>query len=126
MSDTLVSGRGYNGIAGNENYCQRIRRGSPAVQNTNFLLPLTYTINIEVDLRRFNPAYPRNPKSLGEIIRKARMDGNMFIKEFAETVGVTEDAVINWEIRDIKPSAKNFEKLRTCLKMKNIYEKGIL
>jgi DNA-binding transcriptional regulator YiaG len=38
------------------------------------------------------------------------MDANLQIKEFATLIGVTEDTVINWEIREIKPLRKEIQK----------------
>ena len=64
----------------------------------------------------FNPKYPKNPRTLGEKIRKARMDKGLMIKEIASQLGVTEDTVINWEIRDINPESRNLERLREFLK----------
>ena len=55
----------------------------------------------------FDPDYPKAPKTLGERIRKARMDKGLMIKGLAEKIGVTEDTVINWEIRDMKPHGKS-------------------
>jgi len=34
------------------------------------------------------------------------MGKNMLIREFAEQIGVTEDTVINWEIRGMKPNKR--------------------
>ena len=34
------------------------------------------------------------------------MDKNMLIRELAELIGVTEDSVINWEKRGMKPSRR--------------------
>ena len=65
----------------------------------------------------FNPKYPKNPQNLGEKIRKARMDKGLLIRELASKLGVTEDTVINWEIRDIKPEEKNMEKLKAFLEL---------
>ncbi|MFH1778795.1 MAG: helix-turn-helix transcriptional regulator [Candidatus Omnitrophota bacterium] len=83
--------------------------GSPAVQNTNFLL---YTLEVEVNLLDFNPDYPKEPKTLGERIRKVRMDKGLMIKEVAEMLGVTEDTVINWELRGRKPRGRSLERVR--------------
>ena len=44
-----------------------------------------------------------NPKSFGERLRKARIDTGLNMKELADLIGVTEDTVINWEIRGRKP-----------------------
>jgi DNA-binding transcriptional regulator YiaG len=48
---------------------------------------------------------------LGEKIRKARMDKGLMIKELASQLGVTEDTVINWEVRGRKPVGRNMEKV---------------
>ena len=55
----------------------------------------------------FDPGYPKEPKTLGERIRKARMDKGLMIKGLAEQLGVTDDTVINWEIRGMKPHGKS-------------------
>lgn len=39
------------------------------------------------------------------------MDKGLEIKELAEIIGVTEDSVINWEIRGRKPQGRNMERL---------------
>lgn len=65
----------------------------------------------------FNPKYPKNPKNLGEEIRKARMDNGLLIRELAAQLGVTEDTVINWEVRGIKPMGKNLEMVREFIKI---------
>jgi len=55
----------------------------------------------------FNEDYPIDPKTFGERLRKARMDAGMKIKELAELIGVTEDTVINWELRGMRPWRKD-------------------
>jgi len=74
-------------------------------------LPLIYTLEITLNLNDFNPKYPQNPQNLGEKIRKARIDKGLMIKELASQIGVTEDTVINWEIRGMKPVCRNLEKV---------------
>ena len=66
----------------------------------------------------FDPDYPKEPKTLGERIRKARMDKGLMIKELAKQLGVTEDTVINWEIRDMKPHGKSMERVREFIEGK--------
>lgn len=78
------------------------RRGIHDAQNDNFC-PLVYTLEIEVNLLDFNPKYPKNPQTLGERIRKARMDKGMTVKEVAVLFGVSDTAVLNWEIRGKMP-----------------------
>lgn len=60
----------------------------------------------------FNPKYPKNPQTLGGKLRKARMDKGLLIRELATQLGVTEDTIINWEVRDIKPAGRNLERVR--------------
>ena len=76
---------------------------------------MIYTLDIEVNLLDFNPRYPKNPQTLGERIRKARMDKGLLIRELAALLRVTEDTVINWEIRGIKPEGRNLEKVKAFL-----------
>ncbi|MDD5452645.1 MAG: helix-turn-helix transcriptional regulator [Desulfovibrionales bacterium] len=38
------------------------------------------------------------------------MDAGLQIKELAALIGVTEDTVINWEVRNIRPTDRNLEK----------------
>ena len=87
----------------------------PDVHNDN-ICPLVYTLEIEINLLDLNPKYPKNPQNLGQKIRKARMDKGLMIKELAFQLGVTEDTVINWEIRGIKPVGKNLAKAQEFLK----------
>ena len=68
----------------------------------------------------FDPDYPKEPKTLGERIRKARMDKGLMIKGLAEQLGVTEDTVINWEIRGMKPRGKSMERVRDFLEEKGL------
>ena len=63
----------------------------------------------------FDPDYPKEPKTLGERIRKARMDKGLMIKELAEKIGVAEDTVINWEKRGIRPHDKSMERVGAFL-----------
>jgi hypothetical protein len=88
-----------------------IRRGIHDEHNDNFL-PLVYTLEIEINLLDFNPKYPKNPRNLGEKIRKARMDRRMTLKEVAVLFGVSETAVINWEIRGKTPEAGRMERVK--------------
>jgi len=40
------------------------------------------------------------------------MDAGLQIKQLAEQLGVSQDSVINWEIRGMRPARGNVEKLR--------------
>lgn len=39
------------------------------------------------------------------------MDKGFLIKEFAEKLGVTDDTVINWEVRRRMPTRKHIQKV---------------
>jgi len=70
--------------------------------NDNFL-PLIYIFELEINLLDFDPRYPKNPQTLGEKLRKARMDKKMTLKEVAALLGVSDTSVLNWEIRGKMP-----------------------
>ena len=54
---------------------------------------------------------PRKAQTFGEHLRKARMDAGLRIKELAAIVGATEDSVINWELRGVRPTAPFLRKV---------------
>ena len=58
-----------------------------------------------------HPDYPVNPQSFGEKIRKIRLDKGLQIKDVADAIGVTEDSVINWERRGMRPRKGLMERL---------------
>jgi DNA-binding XRE family transcriptional regulator len=61
----------------------------------------------------FNPAYPKNPRTLGDYIRKCRIDKGFSQAELAETIGVNEMTIVNWEIKGMVPRIKEVrERLR--------------
>lgn len=64
----------------------------------------------------FDSKYPNNPQTLGEKLRKARMDKGLLQRELASQLDVTEDTVINWEIRDRKPVGRNLNRVQEFLK----------
>ena len=92
--------------------------GIPSVHNANCSLDeLLYVFEVEIDLLLRNPAYPKEPKTLGERIRKERMDRGLLIKELALLIGVSEDTVINWGLRGVKPLGKNLRRLQEALEV---------
>jgi DNA-binding XRE family transcriptional regulator len=50
--------------------------------------------------------YPENPQTLGEHIRKCRMDSGLQIKQLAKQIGVDEMTIINWEVGRVKNPRK--------------------
>lgn len=78
---------------------------------------LVYALELEINLVELNPAYPRAPKTLGEHIRKARMDKGLLIRELAALVGVSADTIINWERRSVRPKASVLDRLGAVLQL---------
>ena len=58
----------------------------------------------------FSNYYPNNPKTLGEQIRKRRLDLELTAKQVAEQLGVHYQTIINWEKRDIIPKDKHINR----------------
>ena len=85
-----------------------------ALQKDNLLF---YTLDLTINLLELNPAYPKEPKTLGEHIRKARMDKGLLIRELAALVGVSPDTIINWELRGVKPFGTRLERVKEILQL---------
>jgi len=72
---------------------------------------LTYSFTLPRPKRK-PKGYPENPQTLGEHIRKHRMDSGLQIKQLAEQIGVDEMTIINWEVGRVKKMRrKPFEHL---------------
>jgi transcriptional regulator with XRE-family HTH domain len=57
-----------------------------------------HSFSIEIPLEKQPlPGYPTNPLTIGDHIRKRRMDLGLLQREVAELIGVTESSVWNWE-----------------------------
>jgi DNA-binding XRE family transcriptional regulator len=76
-------------------------------------------INLIVHRPKLPPkGYPKKPKSLGERIKKKRMDMGLFQKDVAKIIGVSTDTIINWEKGRTKPCRKNTRKIGLFLERK--------
>jgi predicted transcriptional regulator len=64
----------------------------------------------------FDPNYPKNPKTMGEYIRKWRMEKGLFQKDLARMIGVAEMTLFNREKGKTKPRHSKLKKLRTITK----------
>ena len=51
----------------------------------------------------FRPECPACPSSLGELLRRMRMDLGLTMKQVAEGFGVCYEAVVNWEVHGCQP-----------------------
>lgn len=77
---------------------------------------LTHTISELVNIHLLaDPTYPANPRTFGQELRKKRMDLGLRTKELARLIEVTSDTVINWELRNVKPTNKNLTMVRRLL-----------
>ena len=74
-----------------------------------------YTFEFTVNLLEFNPTYPKNPKTLGEKIRKARMDRGLTIKQAASLIGVNVSMIVKWELKNVQPVNAALEQIKAVL-----------
>ena len=63
-----------------------------------FDVPDRHLFSIIIPLSKLlDPGYPVRPITVGEHIRKKRMDLGLLQREVAEIIGVTESSIWNWE-----------------------------
>jgi len=74
-----------------------------------------YCLEKPIPSHVFIPGYPETPKTFGEHLRKARMDAGLQIKELAAEIGVSQDSVIDWELRGMTPRGWRMDALRKVL-----------
>ena len=72
---------------------------NPAKHITDFLNSLIYIVDSDFNILDFRPVknYPANPNTIGEHLRKKRIDLCLMQKEVAKIIGVTESTIWNWE-----------------------------
>jgi DNA-binding XRE family transcriptional regulator len=74
--------------------------------------PLHSSIRYDVSIARpfsYPDGYPVSPQTIGEHIRKKRMDCRLMQSGVANIIGVSEESIWNWENDRTKPSKKNLE-----------------
>ncbi len=59
----------------------------------------------------FGKGFPKNPVTIGEHIRKRRMELRMKQKEIAKSFGVTTDTITNWESGRAEPKVPYLPKI---------------
>jgi DNA-binding transcriptional regulator YiaG len=62
-----------------------------------------------------NPAYPKSLVTIGDHIRKRRLDLGLFQRQAAAQIGVDTTTVFNWETRGIKPEVQFMGRVITFL-----------
>ena len=61
----------------------------------------------QITLRAQKPSLiPQNPESIGEHIRKRRLEQSLFQSDVARIIGVEETSIYNWESNRSNPSVK--------------------
>jgi DNA-binding transcriptional regulator YiaG len=55
--------------------------------------------------------YPRNPKTIGEQIKKKRMDMGLYQKDISKILNVSEDTITGWENGRSSPQKRYIEKI---------------
>jgi len=66
-----------------------------------------------ISLKSLKPLrfYPRVYDSIGDHIRKKRLDLNLFQKDVARLIGVDEATIVNWEIHKVTPAVAHMPKI---------------
>jgi transcriptional regulator with XRE-family HTH domain len=65
-----------------------------------------------VSLKATRPSkIPQNPKTLGDHIKKRRLELGLFQSDVAEIIGVTEPTVTNWEKNRTQPALRALPKI---------------
>jgi len=78
-----------------------------------------HKISLAIHRPKFLPiGYPKRPITLGERIKKKRMDMGLFQRDVARIIGVSTDTVTNWEKGRTKPCRGNLRKIQEFLSTK--------
>lgn len=106
---------GLSGQAGVLKFCLNIsarRRAGrcipfPGGCNTRRGIPALPFSEREISIQRPKPeGYPKELKTIGDHIRKWRIDNWLVQRDVAKILGVCEDSVVGWEIRGISPAIR--------------------
>ena len=65
-----------------------------------------HAVSVPTDPRVFDSTYPVHPVSLGDHLRKRRMDLGLSQADVATRLGATENTVCNWENNRSSPSLR--------------------
>jgi len=89
-------------------------RESPWIHGNFFTKP---KIKLTVQRPKTLPdGYPLRPKTLGDRIKKKRMDMGLFQRDVARIIGVSVDTITNWEKGRTRPSRYSMLKIHQFLK----------
>jgi DNA-binding XRE family transcriptional regulator len=67
----------------------------------------------EISIKKpFGKDYPLEPKTLGDVIRRKRIEKNLLQKDVAKIIVVTEESIYNWENNHSKPQVKFYPAIK--------------
>lgn len=66
----------------------------------------------------------KDPKTLGERIRKARLDRGLTIKALASILGVAANTISRWKLGKVKPIRQSLERVREVLGIELVENRG--
>ncbi|WP_300463709.1 helix-turn-helix transcriptional regulator [Desulfobacula sp.] len=75
-----------------------------------------YQITKEIPRNVYKPSYPAEINSLGDLIRKTRIDLNLEVKQLGKELGVDECSITNWEVGRSQPKTPFLKRLSEFLK----------
>jgi DNA-binding XRE family transcriptional regulator len=61
--------------------------------------------------RPLTPGYPQTPVTIGEHLKKRRLDLKLFQKNVARIIGVDETSIWNWENGQSRPASRLIPKI---------------
>jgi ribosome-binding protein aMBF1 (putative translation factor) len=79
-----------------------LNHAAPNYKNSH---PLVITLRLSL--------YP--DQTLGERIKKWRLERGLFRVDLAKRIGVSEMVIVNWEKEKTKPTRRNLEKIKAIL-----------
>ena len=62
-----------------------------------------------------NPSYPQELVTIGDHIRAARLDRNLFQRDVAKAIGVSESTLLDWEKHHHEPEIWHYPKIMKFL-----------
>ncbi len=72
--------------------------------------PSVYEFSRPLNRLDYDPAYPKNPQTLAQYIRKLRKEKGLTIGELAREIGVHKFTLSDWEIRGKVPRMQHLPK----------------
>ena len=84
----------------------------PGEATLSSLLSTTYVVHKPLHRSVIHHDYPENPRSLGQKLKRTRIDLRLQIKQVAQATGVNECTIINWEYDRCMPRDRLLDTVR--------------